>query len=157
MLSRISSGRLTVGGDEEPLTCCGYAICPKDVKTSRYLLTYLHTCYDTLINQLILTKQFRLKVTLTVRDSIQSVETRSGGFGMIFTKYYFHATSFPGLLLSRHFTRKEIKGHGDEVDFDLKVLMTHNVFGNKRSENEFELSLITPVFHLPRDYLRNRL
>ena len=128
-------------------------ICPKDVKTSRYLLTYILAILsiDTLINQLILineTKQFRLKVTLTVRDSIQSVETRSGGFGMILQKYYFHATSFPGLLLSRRLTRKEIKGHGDEVDFDLKSTNDSERFVNKRSENKFELSLITPVLHL---------
>ena len=93
------------------------------------LLTYILAILsiDTLINQLILTKQFLLKITLTVRDSIQSAETRSGGFGMILQNSIFIATSFPGLLLSRCLTQKGIKGHEDKVEFDLKVLMTQNV------------------------------
>ena len=64
---------------------------PQGRKNFRYLLTYILAILsiDTLINQLILTKQFRLKVTLTVRDSIQSVETRSGGFGMILQNIIF--------------------------------------------------------------------
>ena len=43
-------------------------------------------------------KQFRLKVTLTVRDSIQSVETRSGGFGMILQNIIFMQSRSQGFL-----------------------------------------------------------